>query len=46
MPMKDCNFTRFFGGGMLQIALILFSSGLIPSGVHMSPTKDASFTLN
>ena len=46
MPMKDCNSARFFGGGMLRIAMILFSSGLIPSGVHVRPKKDASFTLN
>ena len=46
MPMKDCNSARFFGGGMSRIALILLSSGLIPSGVQVSPKKDASFTLN
>ena len=46
MPMKDCNSARFFGGGMLRIALILFSSGLIPSGVHLRPQKDALFALN
>ena len=46
MPMKNCNSTRFFGGVMLRIALILFLWGLIASGVHVRPKKDALFTLN
>ena len=46
MPKKHCSSVRFFGDGISRIALILVSPGRIPSGVHVSPKKDASFTLN
>ena len=36
---------RFFRGGKLRIALILFLSGLTPSGGQVSPKKVASFAL-
>ena len=43
--MNNRNSVTFFGVGKLRIALILFSSGLIPSGGQISPRKDASFAL-
>ena len=44
--MKVCNSDRLCGEGMSLIALILRSSALNPSGVHVNPKNDVWSTLN
>ena len=44
--MKVCNSARPCGEGMSLIALILRSSVLNPSGVHVNPKNDVWSTLN
>ena len=44
--IKVCNSARFCGKDMSVIALILRSSALSPSGVHVNPKKDVWSTLS